>query len=96
MSILSAENLHKKFKFKEVVKGISFEINSGEVVGLLGPNGAGKTTAFYMVVGLVDANEGRVILDGNYRTEARRQPCFEAAAALGVPCLLLVCNTRMV
>lgn len=65
MSILSAENLSKKFKFKEVVRGISFEISSGEVVGLLGPNGAGKTTAFYMVVGLVDADKGKVILDGN-------------------------------
>jgi lipopolysaccharide export system ATP-binding protein len=64
VSILSVENLCKKFKFKEVVKGISFEINSGEVVGLLGPNGAGKTTAFYMVVGLVDADKGKVILDG--------------------------------
>jgi lipopolysaccharide export system ATP-binding protein len=65
VSILSAENLSKKFKFKEVVRGISFEISSGEVVGLLGPNGAGKTTAFYMVVGLVDADKGKVILDGN-------------------------------
>ena len=64
MSILSAENLSKKFKFREVVKGISFEINSGEVVGLLGPNGAGKTTAFYMVVGLIPADKGKVILDG--------------------------------
>jgi lipopolysaccharide export system ATP-binding protein len=64
VSILSAESLSKKFKFKEVVKGISFEINSGEVVGLLGPNGAGKTTAFYMVVGLVEADKGKVILDG--------------------------------
>jgi lipopolysaccharide export system ATP-binding protein len=64
VSILSAENLSKKFKFKEVVKGISFEISSGEVVGLLGPNGAGKTTAFYMVVGLVEADKGKVILDG--------------------------------
>jgi lipopolysaccharide export system ATP-binding protein len=64
VSILSAQNISKKFKFKEVVKNISFEINSGEVVGLLGPNGAGKTTAFYMVVGLVDADKGKVILDG--------------------------------
>jgi lipopolysaccharide export system ATP-binding protein len=64
VSILSAENLSKKFKFREVVKGISFEINSGEVVGLLGPNGAGKTTAFYMVVGLVAADKGKIILDG--------------------------------
>lgn len=65
MSILSAENISKKFKLKEVVKGISFDIESGEVVGLLGPNGAGKTTAFYMVVGLVDADKGKIILDGN-------------------------------
>ncbi len=65
MSILSAENISKKFKLKEVVKGISFNIESGEVVGLLGPNGAGKTTAFYMVVGLVDADKGKIILDGN-------------------------------
>lgn len=64
MSILSAVSLSKKFKLKEVVKNISFEINSGEVVGLLGPNGAGKTTAFYMVVGLVDADKGKIILDG--------------------------------
>jgi lipopolysaccharide export system ATP-binding protein len=64
VSILSADSLSKKFKLKEVVKNISFDINSGEVVGLLGPNGAGKTTAFYMVVGLVDADKGKVILDG--------------------------------
>jgi lipopolysaccharide export system ATP-binding protein len=64
VSILSAENISKNFKFKEVVKNISFEINSGEVVGLLGPNGAGKTTAFYVVVGLVQADTGKVILDG--------------------------------
>jgi lipopolysaccharide export system ATP-binding protein len=64
VSILSAQNISKKFKFKEVVKNISFVINSGDVVGLLGPKGAVKTTAFYMVVGLVDADKGKVILDG--------------------------------
>ena len=64
MSILSAENLSKRFKFRQVVKGISLEINSGEVVGLLGPNGAGKTTAFYMIVGLIPADQGRIMLDG--------------------------------
>lgn len=63
MSRLSADSLSKKFKLKEVVKGISFEINSGEVVGLLGPNGAGKTTAFYMVVGLIEADKGRICVD---------------------------------
>jgi len=64
VSILSAENLSKSFKLREVVKDITFELRSGEVVGLLGPNGAGKTTAFYMVVGLVKADTGRVMLDG--------------------------------
>jgi len=64
VSVLSAENLSKKFKLREVVKNIGFEIKSGEVVGLLGPNGAGKTTAFYMVVGLITADKGRIILDG--------------------------------
>ena len=64
MSILSAEDLSKSFKLREVVKNISFELHSGEVVGLLGPNGAGKTTAFYMVVGLIQADKGRVMLDG--------------------------------
>ena len=64
MSILSAERLKKKYKLKEVVKDISFDLKSGEVAGLLGPNGAGKTTAFYMVVGLVDADKGKVMLDG--------------------------------
>ncbi|MBT8444674.1 MAG: LPS export ABC transporter ATP-binding protein [Gammaproteobacteria bacterium] len=64
MSILTAENLSKRFKFRQVVKGISLEISSGEVVGLLGPNGAGKTTAFYMIVGLIAADSGRIMLDG--------------------------------
>jgi lipopolysaccharide export system ATP-binding protein len=64
VSTLSAENISKKFKLKEIIKNISFEIDSGEVVGLLGPNGAGKTTAFYVVVGLVHADSGKVILDG--------------------------------
>lgn len=64
MSILTAENLSKRFKFRQVVKGISLEIRSGEVVGLLGPNGAGKTTAFYMIVGLIRADSGRIMLDG--------------------------------
>jgi lipopolysaccharide export system ATP-binding protein len=64
VSTLRAESLSKKFRFKEVVKGISFELDCGEVVGLLGPNGAGKTTAFYMVVGLIKADKGRILLDG--------------------------------
>jgi lipopolysaccharide export system ATP-binding protein len=64
MSILSVRDISKKYKFREVVKGISLEINSGEVVGLLGPNGAGKTTAFYMIVGLIASDRGQILLDG--------------------------------
>lgn len=63
MSVLSAENLSKKFKSRQVVDSISLKIHSGEVVGLLGPNGAGKTTAFYMIVGLIPADQGRITLD---------------------------------
>ena len=64
MSILSVQDIAKRYKFREVVKGISLEINSGEVVGLLGPNGAGKTTAFYMIVGLIASDRGQILLDG--------------------------------
>jgi lipopolysaccharide export system ATP-binding protein len=64
-SILRAEHLKKKYKDKEVITDISLEIKSGEVVGLLGPNGAGKTTSFYMIVGLIKADGGRITLDGN-------------------------------
>jgi lipopolysaccharide export system ATP-binding protein len=64
MSILSVRDIAKKYKFREVVSGISLEINSGEVVGLLGPNGAGKTTAFYMIVGLIASDRGQILLDG--------------------------------
>ncbi|MFN0163346.1 MAG: LPS export ABC transporter ATP-binding protein [Burkholderiales bacterium] len=60
MSSLSALGLKKKFKSREVVKDVSFEVANGEVVGLLGPNGAGKTTCFYMVVGLVGADAGTI------------------------------------
>jgi len=64
MSILSVQDISKRYKFREVVKGISLEIASGEVVGLLGPNGAGKTTAFYMIVGLIASDRGQILLDG--------------------------------
>jgi lipopolysaccharide export system ATP-binding protein len=63
VSLLSAEQLNKRFKSRHVVKNISLEINSGEVVGLLGPNGAGKTTAFYMIVGLIPCDSGSIRLD---------------------------------
>ncbi len=60
---LKAENLRKKYGSREVVKGVSVEVNQGEIVGLLGPNGAGKTTTFYMVVGFIRPNDGKVFLD---------------------------------
>ncbi|MCB7481304.1 LPS export ABC transporter ATP-binding protein [Christiangramia sediminis] len=60
---LRAENLVKTYKGRDVVKGISVEVNQGEIVGLLGPNGAGKTTSFYMIVGLIKPNSGDIILD---------------------------------
>jgi lipopolysaccharide export system ATP-binding protein len=59
---LQAKNIEKTYKSRTVVKGISFEVNQGEVVGLLGPNGAGKTTSFYMVVGLINPDKGNVYL----------------------------------
>jgi len=60
---LQALNLGKKYKNRWVVKDMSIEVNSGEIVGLLGPNGAGKTTGFYMIVGLVKASSGKILLD---------------------------------
>lgn len=64
MSTLSAENLAKSYKGRQVVKDVSLSIDSGQIVGLLGPNGAGKTTCFYMIVGLVRADQGRISIDG--------------------------------
>ena len=63
MSSLRAEGLCKSFKNRQVVKNISFGLDSGEIVGLLGPNGAGKTTAFYMLVGLIRCDRGQIRLD---------------------------------
>lgn len=71
MSTLRAEGLVKSYRKRTVVKDLSLEIESGEVVGLLGPNGAGKTTAFYMIVGLVPCDGGRILLDG---TDVTRMP----------------------
>ncbi|MEQ1487100.1 MAG: LPS export ABC transporter ATP-binding protein [Methylotenera sp.] len=64
MSELVVENLRKSYKARTVVHDISLTIKSGEVVGLLGPNGAGKTTSFYMIVGLVALDDGKITLDG--------------------------------
>ncbi len=61
--ILCAENIEKSYKGRKVVKGISISVEQGEIVGLLGPNGAGKTTSFYMIVGLIKPQAGRILLD---------------------------------
>ena len=64
VSQLTATRLKKRYKSRTVVHDVSLEVASGEVVGLLGPNGAGKTTCFYMIVGLVGADDGNIALDG--------------------------------
>jgi len=63
MSRLRVEGLNKRYRSRQVVDNLSLEVESGEVVGLLGPNGAGKTTAFYMIVGLIPCDAGRILLD---------------------------------
>ncbi|MCB9174695.1 MAG: LPS export ABC transporter ATP-binding protein [Flavobacteriales bacterium] len=74
--ILRAENIRKRYGKREVVKGVSFDVKQGEIVGLLGPNGAGKTTSFYMIVGLVRPNEGKVFLDDK---EITTSPMYKRA-----------------
>jgi lipopolysaccharide export system ATP-binding protein len=78
--MLVAEGLRKRYRSREVVRDFGLTLNAGEVVGLLGPNGAGKTTCFYMIVGLVPADAGRIVLDGIDITD---RPMY-ARAQLGV------------
>lgn len=73
---LRAENLIKSYKGVKVVKGINVEVTQGEIVGLLGPNGAGKTTSFYMIVGLIKPNGGRIFLDN---TNITKYPMYKRA-----------------
>jgi lipopolysaccharide export system ATP-binding protein len=73
---LSAENIEKSYKGRKVVKGISIEVKQGEIVGLLGPNGAGKTTSFYMIVGLIKPQGGKILLDS---TEITSFPMYRRA-----------------
>jgi len=70
MTALRAEQLHKRYRGRRVLQGVSLEVAAGEVVGLLGPNGAGKTTCFYLIVGLIPADQGRITLDGRDLTLA--------------------------
>jgi len=74
--ILRAEDLVKKYKRRTVVKGVSVNVEQGEIVGLLGPNGAGKTTSFYMIVGLITPNGGRIYLD---EKDITREPVYKRA-----------------
>lgn len=76
MSKLEAIGIAKRYRLRDVVKDLSIDIGSGEVVGLLGPNGAGKTTAFYMIVGLVRCDRGRILLNAS---DVTRQPVHKRA-----------------
>ena len=73
---LRADQIIKSYRSRTVVKQVSFEVNQGEIVGLLGPNGAGKTTSFYMIVGLVQPNGGRIYLDNE---DITRLPVYKRA-----------------
>ncbi len=76
MSKLEAIGIAKRYRLRDVVKDLSIDIGSGEVVGLLGPNGAGKTTAFYMIVGLIGCDRGRILLNAR---DVTRQPVHKRA-----------------
>lgn len=76
MSMLTIKDISKSFKKRKVVDGVSFSVESGQVVGLLGPNGAGKTTSFYMVVGLVQSDSGAIKID---ELDISKEPMFKRA-----------------
>ncbi len=73
---LRTENLVKRYRTRTVVKDVSFEVEQGEIAGLLGPNGAGKTTSFYMIVGLIQPNAGKIFLDDK---EITHEPVYRRA-----------------
>lgn len=73
---LRTDTLIKKYRSRTVVKGVSVEVEQGEIVGLLGPNGAGKTTTFYMIVGLITPNEGKIYLDNE---DITKKPVYKRA-----------------
>src|SRR5258707_5894782 len=81
METLIAEGIGKTYKGRQVVRGVNLKISRGEVVGLLGPNGAGKTTSFYMIVGLVAPETGRIMVDDN---DITRLPMYLRARNYGI------------
>src|SRR5665811_2246903 len=81
METLIAEGIGKAYKGRQVVRGVNLKISRGEVVGLLGPNGAGKTTSFYMIVGLVVPETGRILVDDN---DITRLPMYLRARNYGI------------
>ncbi len=81
MNKLSTDEIGKSYKGRQVVRGVSITVSQGEVVGLLGPNGAGKTTSFYMMVGLVSPDSGRILADG---VEITRVPMYLRARTYGI------------
>ncbi len=81
MQHLTTDQLAKNYRGRQVVRGVSLEIHKGEVVGLLGPNGAGKTTSFYMIVGLVQPDSGRVLVGGQ---DITRLPMYLRARNFGI------------
>ena len=81
MKTLATEEIGKAYSGRHVVRGVSLDIRQGEVVGLLGPNGAGKTTSFYMIVGLVRPDSGRILLDGE---DITRAPMYLRAREYGI------------
>ena len=81
METLIAEGIGKTYKGRQVVRGVNLKISRGEVVGLLGPNGAGKTTSFYMIVGLVVPETGRIMVDD---TDITRMPMYLRARNFGI------------
>lgn len=81
MRTLTTEHITKAYGGREVVRGVNLEIQQGEVVGLLGPNGAGKTTSFYMIVGLVRPDDGKILTDG---VDITRTPMYLRAREYGI------------
>src|SRR5271165_2078954 len=81
MQKLSTDEIGKSYKGRQVVRGVSLEVSQGEVIGLLGPNGAGKTTCFYMIVGLLAPETGRILAD---ETDITRVPMYMRARQYGI------------